>query len=63
LCREVPALLGPRGGLAFELAPGQAGQVEAWLSAAGVATALHRDLAGRARVISGGALCFESAGG
>ncbi|TMA32848.1 MAG: peptide chain release factor N(5)-glutamine methyltransferase [Deltaproteobacteria bacterium] len=53
LCRDVPALLAPCGGLAFELAPGQAGQVQLWLSGAGLATAVHRDLAGRARVVSG----------
>jgi release factor glutamine methyltransferase len=53
LCREVPALLSARGGLAFELAPGQAAQVEGWLAQAGLATAVHRDLAGRARVVSG----------
>ncbi len=53
LSREVPALLTERGGLAFELAPGQAKQVQAWLEQAGLTTAVHRDLAGRARVVSG----------
>ncbi len=53
LCREVPALLSARGGLAFELAPDQAAQVSTWLAQAGLATAVHRDLAGRARVVSG----------
>jgi release factor glutamine methyltransferase len=53
LCGETPALLTPGGGLAFELAPGQAAQVLAWLAAAGLATMVHRDLAGRARVVSG----------
>ncbi len=53
LCREVPALLAERGGLAFELAPGQSKQVQAWLEQAGLATAVHCDLAGRARVVSG----------
>jgi methylase of polypeptide subunit release factors len=45
--------LAPRGGPAFELAPGQAKQVQAWLEQAGLATAVHRDLAGRARVVTG----------
>ena len=53
LCREVPALLAGCGGLAFELAPGQAKQVSAWLEQAGLVTAVHRDLAGRARVVTG----------
>ena len=53
LCREVPPLLAPGGGLAFELAPGQAKQVQAWLEQAGLATAVQRDLAGRARVVTG----------
>jgi release factor glutamine methyltransferase len=53
LCREVPPLLAPGGGLAFELAPGQAKQVETWLEQAGLATAVQRDLAGRARVLTG----------
>jgi release factor glutamine methyltransferase len=53
LCREVPALLTPGGALAFELAPGQAAQVRAWLAQAGLATAVHRDLAGRERVVTG----------
>jgi len=53
LCREVPPLLAARGGLAFELAPGQAEQVSAWLARAGLATAVHRDLAGCARVVTG----------
>jgi release factor glutamine methyltransferase len=42
-----------RGGLAFELAPGQEKQVQAWLAEAGLATAVHRDLAGRERVVTG----------
>jgi methylase of polypeptide subunit release factors len=49
----VPPLLSGRGGLAFELAPAQAKQVSAWLEQAGLATAVHRDLAGRARVVTG----------
>ena len=53
LCREGPALLAERGGLAFELAPGQAKQVQAWLEQSGLATAVQRDLAGRARVVTG----------
>jgi release factor glutamine methyltransferase len=53
LSREVPALLSEGGGLAFELAPGQAAQVQVWLAQAGLATVVHRDLAGRARVVSG----------
>jgi release factor glutamine methyltransferase len=53
LSREVPALLAAGGGLAFELAPGQEGPVSEWLEQAGLATAVHRDLAGRARVVSG----------
>jgi release factor glutamine methyltransferase len=53
LCREAPALLSSRGGVAFELAPDQAAQVQAWLAGSGLATAVHRDLAGRARVVSG----------
>jgi release factor glutamine methyltransferase len=53
LSHEVPALLAEGGGLAFELAPGQEGPVSGWLARAGLATALHRDLAGRARVVSG----------
>ncbi|HKA13551.1 MAG TPA: peptide chain release factor N(5)-glutamine methyltransferase [Myxococcota bacterium] len=53
LCREVPALLAPCGGLAFELAPGQTARVQEWLAQAGLATAVRRDLAGRARVVSG----------
>jgi release factor glutamine methyltransferase len=53
LCREVPPLLAARGGVAFELAPGQAGQVATWLEAAGLASAVHRDLAGRERVVTG----------
>ena len=53
LCREVPALLAERGGLAFELAPGQAKQVEGWLEQAGLVTGVHRDLTGRARVVTG----------
>jgi release factor glutamine methyltransferase len=53
LCREVPPLLAAHGGLAFELAPGQAAQVQTWLAEAGLATTVHRDLAGHARVVSG----------
>jgi release factor glutamine methyltransferase len=53
LCRDVPDLLSARGALAFELAPGQAEPVAAWLAQAGLATAVHRDLASRARVVSG----------
>ena len=53
LCREVPARLSPGGGLAFELAPGQAKQVSAWLEQSGLVTAVQRDLAGRARVVTG----------
>jgi release factor glutamine methyltransferase len=53
LCRNVPSLLAERGALAFELAPGQVEPVAAWLAEAGLATAVHRDLAGRARVVSG----------
>jgi release factor glutamine methyltransferase len=53
LCREVPPLLAARGGVAFELAPGQAEQVAAWLEAAGLASAVHRDLAGCERVVTG----------
>jgi release factor glutamine methyltransferase len=53
LCRDVPAMLTARGGLAFEIAPDQVAPVQAWLSQAGLATAVHRDLAGRARVVAG----------
>jgi release factor glutamine methyltransferase len=53
LCREVPPLLSGCGALAFEVAPGQAAQVQAWLGEAGLVTGVHRDLAGRARVVTG----------
>jgi release factor glutamine methyltransferase len=64
LCREVPALLSAGGGLAFELAPDQAGPVSKWLVEGGLATAVHRDLAGRARVVSARhARCYVSGSG
>jgi release factor glutamine methyltransferase len=53
LCQQVPSFLGNGGGVAFELAPDQAGQVQKWLGQAGLATAVRRDLAGRARVVVG----------
>jgi len=53
LCREVPPLLAPGGGLAFELAPHQAGAVLGSLREAGLAAAVRRDLAGRERVVTG----------
>jgi release factor glutamine methyltransferase len=53
ICRRVPALLAAGGGLALELAPGQAPIVQGWLRDAGLATALRRDLAGRVRVVMG----------
>jgi len=54
LAREVPPRLAPGGTLAFELGPGQEGGVAEWLAAAGVEDVrVHRDLAGRPRVVSG----------
>jgi release factor glutamine methyltransferase len=53
LCRTVPALLAPGGALAFELAPDQATRVQGWVEQAGLVAAVRRDLAGRARVVTG----------
>jgi release factor glutamine methyltransferase len=53
LCRAVPPLLAPGGALAFELAPDQVGRVRAWVEEAGLEAAVRRDLAGRARVVTG----------
>jgi len=53
LCREAPRLLVPGGGIALELAPGQAPAVSEWLEAAGFETRRHSDLAGRTRVVTG----------
>jgi release factor glutamine methyltransferase len=53
LCREIPPLLAKGGGMALELAPEQAAQVAAWLEEQGLATAAHRDLGGRVRVVTG----------
>ena len=53
LCRQVPPLLAAGGGLALELAPGQAQRVQAWLEDLGLATAVRRDLEGLARVVTG----------
>jgi release factor glutamine methyltransferase len=63
LCRQVPPLLAAGGGLAFELAPGQAPRVSAWLDEIGLATAVRRDLAGRARVVTGRARAGPAAAG
>lgn len=51
LCRRVPRLLAPGGGLAFELAPGQEAAVRGWLAEADLEASLRRDLAGRTRVV------------
>ena len=53
LCAEVAGALAPGGYAAFELDPRQAERVAGWLAEAGlVATTVHRDAAGRPRVVS-----------
>jgi release factor glutamine methyltransferase len=54
LTAGVGSVLEPRGAVAFELDPRQAAAVAGWLRDAGFAeVAVHRDLAGRPRVVSG----------
>ncbi len=61
LCREAPRLLGPQGGVAFEIGPDQAPAVSERLRAAGLTPAVRRDLAGRDRVVMGRAEAGTSA--
>jgi release factor glutamine methyltransferase len=61
LCREVPPLLAPSGGVAFEVGPGQAVGVQARLRESGLASGVRRDLAGRDRVVTGRAEAGTSA--
>lgn len=54
LAAGVAGALAPGGFAAFELDPRQAGAVSGWLAEAGLtAIAVHRDAAGRPRVVSG----------
>lgn len=64
LAREVPPRLAPGGTLAFELGPGQEGEVVDRLAGAGIVDLrVHRDLAGRPRVVSGRRAPARSADG